>query len=91
MTRALVAVLSIFALVAAPSAQSGSQTTPQSPPAAPKPAAEPDEGIPITNDTVRRVCGPCHKNDSKNRMSRISYRRTTPEGWQETIRRMVDA
>jgi quinohemoprotein amine dehydrogenase len=27
--------------------------------------------------------------DGEFRMSRISYRRTTPEGWQETIRRMV--
>src|SRR6185503_771310 len=35
------------------------------------------------------VCGECHKIDGKFRMSRISYRRTTPEGWQETIRRMV--
>ena len=30
-----------------------------------------------------------HKIDEKKRMSRISYRRTTPEGWQQTIKRMV--
>ena len=48
-----------------------------------------DEGIPITNDLVFRVCGECHKVDGKDRMSRVSYRRTTPEGWQETIRRMA--
>ena len=60
-----------------------------------KPTAKPDarpeetEGIPIANDTVKTVCGSCHKSDDKGRMSRISYRRTTPEGWQETIRRMV--
>jgi quinohemoprotein amine dehydrogenase len=55
----------------------------------PTPSKDTDEGIPITNDTVVTVCGECHKVDAKFRMSRISYRRTTPEGWQETIRRMV--
>jgi quinohemoprotein amine dehydrogenase len=62
-------------------------------PAAQTPAARPavdtDEGIPITNDLVVTVCGECHKVDGKFRMSRVSYRRTTPEGWQETIRRMA--
>jgi quinohemoprotein amine dehydrogenase len=53
------------------------------------PGATPDEGIPITNAKVKTVCGDCHKTDDKGRMSRISFRRTTPEGWQETIRRMV--
>jgi quinohemoprotein amine dehydrogenase len=54
-----------------------------------KPAAASDEGIPIANQTVTTVCGDCHSTDAKGRMSRISYRRTTPEGWQETIRRMA--
>lgn len=63
------------------------QTPPAPTAAAPK--ADDNEGIPITNDVVRRVCGDCHKSDAKGRMSRISFRRTTPEGWQETIRRMV--
>jgi len=48
-----------------------------------------DEGIPIRHEITRLVCGDCHATDDKGRMSRISYRRTTPEGWQETIRRMV--
>jgi quinohemoprotein amine dehydrogenase len=48
-----------------------------------------DDGIPITNETVRKACGGCHKTDDKFRMTRISNRRTTPEGWQETIRRMA--
>lgn len=56
-------------------------------PSVPKP--DDNEGTPITNDVVKRVCGDCHKTDAKGRMSRISFRRTTPEGWQETIRRMV--
>ena len=72
----------------------------QTPPAAP--AAQPDkpvekdakpkveeDGIPVTSEVVRQACGPCHKSDEKKRMTRISARRTTPEGWQETIRRMV--
>lgn len=58
-----------------------------------KPVATPsgsdDEGIPITNATVVKACGTCHRPDAKQRLSRISYRRTTPEGWQETVRRMV--
>lgn len=47
------------------------------------------DGVPITNAKVKSVCGGCHKTDDKGRMSRISFRRTTPEGWQETIRRMA--
>jgi len=46
-------------------------------------------GIPIDDATVRQACGSCHASDEAGRMSRISYRRTTPEGWQQTIRRMV--
>jgi quinohemoprotein amine dehydrogenase len=48
-----------------------------------------EEGIPILSPVVQETCGPCHRTDEKNRISRISYRRTTPEGWQETIKRMV--
>jgi quinohemoprotein amine dehydrogenase len=55
--------------------------------AAPKP--KPDEGIPIPNQTVQKACAPCHTVDDKQQISRISFRRNTPEGWQETIRRMV--
>ena len=52
-------------------------------------AVLPDGGIPVTSDLVHRVCGSCHRADEQRRMSRISYQRTTPEGWQQTIRRMV--
>src|SRR4029079_1765157 len=31
----------------------------------------------------------CHRADDKGRLTRISFRRTTPEGWQETVKRMV--
>jgi quinohemoprotein amine dehydrogenase len=64
---------------------------PQAPSQAPAAAKDPqaDEGIPIANAKVKSVCGDCHRTDEKGRMSRISFRRTTPEGWQETIRRMA--
>ncbi len=66
----------------------------QQPPASPKPdssgpAKETEEGIPVSNELVRKECGSCHPSDDKQRMSRISHRRTTPEGWQQTIKRMV--
>jgi quinohemoprotein amine dehydrogenase len=47
------------------------------------------EGIPVQSDLVRAKCGSCHRSDDKGRMSRISYRRATPENWERTIRRMV--
>ena len=47
------------------------------------------DGIPVTSPVVRRVCGACHVGDADGRMSRISYQRGSPEGWQQTIRRMV--
>ena len=56
-------------------------------PAAPQAKAE--EGIPIPNAMVQKACAPCHTVDEKQQISRISFRRNTPEGWQETIRRMV--
>jgi len=47
------------------------------------------QGLPVTSELVRRSCGPCHQVDSQQRMSRISYVRKTPEGWEETIQRMA--
>src|SRR6185295_7054554 len=75
----------------------GQQQPPQTQTPVPQtttPASDPQksdesEGTPITSDAVKKACGGCHKPDGKGRMTRISYRRTTPEGWQETIRRMV--
>jgi quinohemoprotein amine dehydrogenase len=77
----------LFALALVPAALGGQQPpAPESRP--PNPDAV-DEGIPVTSDLVRQKCGSCHKSDDKGRMTRISYRRTTPEGWEETIKRMV--
>jgi len=47
------------------------------------------DGIPVKSKLVQDRCGGCHTADAQQRMSRISYQRKTPEGWEETIRRMV--
>lgn len=47
------------------------------------------QGIPVASDLVVERCAACHTRDSTGRMSRISYLRKTPEGWQMSIRRMV--
>jgi quinohemoprotein amine dehydrogenase len=52
-------------------------------------ATVPDEGIPVTDADVVKACGSCHVRDDKQRMTRISYRRATPENWELTIRRMI--
>jgi quinohemoprotein amine dehydrogenase len=46
-------------------------------------------GIPVLNADVQNACGSCHASDDKKMMSRISYRRASPENWELTIRRMV--
>src|SRR3984893_146510 len=48
-----------------------------------------EEGIPVTDPLVIAKCGACHTRDSKGNMLRISWERTTPEGWEEAIKRMV--
>jgi quinohemoprotein amine dehydrogenase len=61
----------------------------QSPVAPSAPGAEAEPGIPVTSETVKKACGACHAQDDKGCLTRISYRRTTPEGWQETVKRMA--
>ncbi len=48
-----------------------------------------NEGTPIENDVVIDNCVSCHAQDESGRMTRLSYMRKTPEGWQTSIRRMV--
>ena len=50
---------------------------------------ESDPGIPVTDPLVQEKCGTCHAPDDKGNMSRISWVRTTPEGWAQVIKRMV--
>jgi len=53
------------------------------------PAGPSEEGIPVTSELVLNKCGGCHVKDAKGNLSRISWIRTTPEGWEEAIKRMV--
>lgn len=46
-------------------------------------------GIPVTSELVVRSCSRCHAEDDEGRLSRISYMRKTPEGWSQSIRRMM--
>jgi len=64
---------------------------PASPPATQeKPGdAKAEEGIPVTDPLVTAKCGTCHTKDDKGNLSRISWERSTPEGWEEAIKRMV--
>jgi quinohemoprotein amine dehydrogenase len=73
----------LFAVVPA-QAQSANQT-----PAPPSAPGKPEEGIPVTDPVVIAKCGTCHTRDDKGNLSRISWERSTPEGWEESIKRMV--
>ena len=48
-----------------------------------------EEGIPVRDQTLIDSCDRCHAVDEDGLMTRISYMRKTPEGWQQSIRRMV--
>ncbi|WP_263383076.1 quinohemoprotein amine dehydrogenase subunit alpha [Granulicella arctica] len=45
--------------------------------------------IPVTDPLVMQKCGTCHSADALGNLTRISSVRTTPEGWEEAIKRMV--
>ena len=53
------------------------------------PAEPTEEGIPVTDALTISRCSSCHTKDAKGNLSRISWIRTTPEGWEEAIKRMV--
>ena len=65
------------------------QETPASEDAAGKKAAQSEEGFPVTNPQVIASCSGCHARDGKGNMTRISWIRTTPEGWEEAVKRMI--
>ena len=52
-------------------------------------AEKPEDGIPVTDSLVIAKCGTCHHKDDHGNLSRISWERSTPEGWEEAIKRMV--
>jgi quinohemoprotein amine dehydrogenase len=55
-------------------------------PAYAKPAVD---GILIDHKLTIEKCGGCHKTDENGMMGRLSFIRTTPEIWQQTIKRMI--
>ncbi|MEH3048148.1 quinohemoprotein amine dehydrogenase subunit alpha [Sphingomonas adhaesiva] len=62
---------------------------PPSNPVADASRTETEEGIPVTDALTTEKCGTCHAPDAKGNLSRISWLRTTPEGWSQAIKRMV--
>jgi quinohemoprotein amine dehydrogenase len=55
----------------------------------PKAQLPPEPGIPVTDPLVIAKCSGCHHQDDKGNLTRISWERTTPEGWEQAIKRMV--
>lgn len=47
--------------------------------------------IPVTDPLVLAKCGSCHAVDAHGNMQRISWERTTPEGWESVLKRMIRA
>ena len=50
---------------------------------------ETEPGIPVTDKLTIEKCSSCHKADEKSNLTRISWVRTTPEGWEEATKRMI--
>ena len=46
-------------------------------------------GIPVSHQLTIDKCGGCHPRDAEGMMRRLSYIRTTPEVWEQAIKRMV--
>src|SRR5579863_1498480 len=78
MHKPMWAVLALLAV--APLSAFAADATP------PKPS---EEGIPVTDPLVKAKCGGCHQADAKGNLTRISWIRTTPEGWEQAVKRMV--
>ncbi|MBV9508150.1 MAG: quinohemoprotein amine dehydrogenase subunit alpha [Acidobacteriia bacterium] len=54
-----------------------------------KVAAASDTGIAVTDALVIAKCGSCHNRDPGGNMEYVSWERTTPEGWQGVLKRMI--
>ncbi|MGH7710547.1 MAG: hypothetical protein ACREOG_04655, partial [Gemmatimonadaceae bacterium] len=54
-----------------------------------QPPKDTTTGFAINHAATIEKCVRCHKRDSTGMMSRLSYMRKTPEGWETSIRRMV--
>jgi quinohemoprotein amine dehydrogenase len=54
-----------------------------------KAQARQPQGIPIDDQLTISKCGGCHKRDASGMMGRLSYIRTSPEVWDQAIKRMI--
>jgi quinohemoprotein amine dehydrogenase len=50
---------------------------------------ETERGIPINDTLIISKCAGCHARDANGVMRRISYMRTTPEVWEQILKRMI--
>jgi quinohemoprotein amine dehydrogenase len=53
------------------------------------PQAVGEQGIPVANALVIAKCANCHARDEHGMMQYVSWERTTPEGWQDVLKRMI--
>lgn len=81
-------LLQFLALTALPASIVLAQSA-KEPPRDPSNPIETEAGIAIKDPLVVEKCGTCHTADAKGNLSRISWVRTTPEGWAQVIRRMA--
>jgi quinohemoprotein amine dehydrogenase len=81
--------VTLFVLCALPAAQAQRGGRGGGGAAAAAGADKPEEGIPVTDTLTISKCGTCHAKDEKGNLGRISWERSTPEGWEEAIKRMV--
>jgi quinohemoprotein amine dehydrogenase len=80
--------MAVFCVFRVPAGSSQS-AQPSEPKAATLSKGAGEEGFPVTDQRVISKCSACHARDAKGNMTRISWIRTTPEGWEEAIKRMV--
>src|SRR5262249_36211982 len=52
-------------------------------------APPPRRGIAVDDALTQSYCVRCHERDAKGMMSRISYERKSPEGWEQSLKRMI--
>ncbi|SMC58790.1 quinohemoprotein amine dehydrogenase subunit alpha [Novosphingobium sp. B1] len=81
-------LLQFLALTALPASIVLAQAAKEAP-RDPSNPVETEAGIAIKDPLVVEKCGTCHTADAKGNLSRISWVRTTPEGWAQVIRRMA--
>jgi quinohemoprotein amine dehydrogenase len=57
--------------------------------AAAQSTTETERGIPVDDPLIISKCAGCHARDANGMMRRISYVRTTPEVWEQILKRMI--